>query len=141
MTTVPHPLFISTRLMAAYAIPRVGTLHLSAERRDAERRIVYRYVIEDDEGTELDSGDDLRSGVGAEPDYLYTMRSLLGFLYHAGTSRSSDYGFTRAAVEWARHNSDELATAESEIDTDPGNHHEQCAECVAGNTGPHLQRF
>lgn len=116
---VHAPLFISGRLMAAYAVPDSGTFHVHAFERDAEDRVHYRYVIEDANGNELESGDDLRSGVGAPVDYPATMATLLSFLMAAAESYPDGESanlFQPNTVEWAALNDDELSMARLEID-------------------------
>jgi hypothetical protein len=118
---VAWPLFISSRLMAAYRIENVGILHLHTLGRDDEGRVRYRYVIEDADGVELEDGDDLRSGVGASLDYPATMATLLAFLEHAAESNEANGGdgdhlFAWPVIEWARQHSDELGVARLDLD-------------------------
>jgi hypothetical protein len=141
LINIPAPLIISSRLMAAYKIEGVGTLHLEVHGRNHENRLSYHYVVEDAEGTVLDEGTDLSSGVGSDPDYLAMMETLLSFLGAAAERGESAEGYPPALVEWAEQNSDELQMAAMEIDTWPGNHHEGCTSCLAGITEPHLQTF
>lgn len=118
---VPSPLFISGRLMAAYAVPNSGTFHVHAFERDGEGRVHYRYVIEDANGNELESGADLRSGVGDPVDYPRIMATLLSFLCAAAESHPDGENsnlFEPNTVEWAELNSDELSMAALEIDPD-----------------------
>lgn len=116
---VPAPLFISGRLMAALKIDGAGTLHLLAGTRTGEGRIPYTWTIEDADGTELESGDDLSSGVGDPVNYPRTMGTLIAFL-GAAAERDGDDGdpalFNPAVTEWARQNSDELTMAGLEMD-------------------------
>lgn len=118
MATVPAPLFISSRLMAALKIDDVGTLHLSAEGSDSEGRQQYRYVIEDSEGNELAEGNDLRSGCGDPVDYLDVMETLIGFLTACAESHPDGENadlFPEAVAIWADQHSDELAMAGYEL--------------------------
>jgi hypothetical protein len=119
MPTVASPLYISGRLMAALKIDGAGTLHLHAEDRDGEGRVVYRYLIEDEQGTQLEEGRDLRSGVGAEVDYTSTMATLLSFLSaaaEAGQDGENSDLFSPAVREWAEQHSDEIAMAECDLE-------------------------
>ncbi len=130
MTAVPAPLHISARLMAALTIEDVGTLHLHAEHRDAEGRVVYRYVVEDVDGTVLADGTDLSSGVGADTDYVATMGTLISFLTAA--AESADYAdgtgghgenadlFPAACVQWAQQHTDELEMSALDLSGDTG---------------------
>lgn len=120
---VPHPMFISSRLMAAVRIEgdQGGTVHLGHAGQNHEGRQVYSYVIEDASGAVLDEGSDLRSGVGETPEAASMMRSLLSFLTSAAESlRYDDDGenvdlFARPCVEWAAMNSDELTCLERDL--------------------------
>ena len=75
------PMFISSRHMAAVRVGDVGgTIHIAPHERDNEGRAVWRYVIEDSDGTTLDDATDLRSGAGDDVDACKMMGTLLGFL-------------------------------------------------------------
>jgi hypothetical protein len=107
------PMFISTRLMAAYKIAGAGTLHIIADHYNKDMLVVYRTVIEPDEEWSAvnpccgdvpfmhdemfpegytwrydDQGDEaarpLHSAVSARIDYGDTMRGLLTFLLSDG---------------------------------------------------------
>lgn len=126
--TVNPPMFISSRLMAAIRIDEGtetgGTVHLLHEGTDRDGRQSYSWVVEAADGTELETGADLRSGVGDEPDYTSMMATLLSFLdaaaeaYRAGMDgRTSDNAdmFSPAVMEWAYMNSDELGVLSFEL--------------------------
>ena len=122
------PLFISSRLMAAVRVGDAGgTVHIEPRGRDHVDRAVWRYVIEDNDGTILDDGTDLRSGVGDDFDARKTMATLLGLLGAAAESyRYTMYGQTSENVdlfppdvtEWAYQYDDELAALALELDDD-----------------------
>lgn len=123
MATVPQPLFISSRLMAALKVDDAGTLHVAELRRDHEGRIVYRYIIEDAEGRVLEEGSDLRSGAGADVDYRFAVTALLSFLGACAESWPDGENvdlFTAQAGEWAHQHSDELAMAQIELEEGSG---------------------
>ncbi|WAL67127.1 hypothetical protein ORV05_04885 [Amycolatopsis cynarae] len=123
MSEVRAPLFISSRLMAALRIDGVGTLHVNAENRDSDGRVVYAYVVENSEGTELETGFDLRSGVGADVDYSAAMGTLLSFLEHAADvyragmcANTEESSFSAAVQEWAYLNSEEISAARADFE-------------------------
>ncbi len=121
MTEVRHPLIISSRLMAALPMPNVGTLHLHAERRDAENRVVYSWVVEDADGHELGKGEDISSGVRAAVDYTSAMSTLIHFLVACGVSYPDGENaemFPQAVAEWAQQYSDELDAWGEELTDD-----------------------
>lgn len=97
--TVPG--YISARLMAAYDFDDGHTLHLHAEQRDDEGRIVYTYVLER-EGTVIFEGDDFRTGCWAEVDYADAARSLMGFLTLREGDTDADYfdRYTPEQLAW-----------------------------------------
>jgi hypothetical protein len=121
MTNVETPLFISSRLMAALKIEGAGTLHLSHVGYTDGGRVRYQYVIEDADGTELESGQDLNSGVGSPVDYTATMATICSFLsaaaesygYQMRTGREGENAdlFSPAVVEWAYQNANEITMA------------------------------
>jgi hypothetical protein len=115
------PLKISSRLMAAYEVAGLGTFHVLALPRDRTGRVPYRWLIEDGNGNELESGEDLRSGVGDPVDYPRIMATLLSFLSAAGESYPDGENvgsFLEDTALWASLNSDEIALAGLEIDPD-----------------------
>jgi hypothetical protein len=147
-TNVVPPMFISSRLMAAYKIPLAGTLHIIADHYDEEMRLVYHTVIEpvkwcssrrhdwvyDDRGDETMRP--LRSAVNARVDYADTMRSLLSFLLADGErwahvqaghaiEDAGIYSFTARVAEWAWMFDTELQTAQHELECGL-----QCEPCV-----------
>jgi hypothetical protein len=131
--------------MVAYEVPNVGTLHLHADGRTADDRISYRYVIENAAGVELETGNDLSSGVGAPVNYVDTMESLLSFL--GASAERAEYGsddgssFNKQVTAWAVEFSDELAMAREMVNTNPGDHPEECTSCRSGMTSAHLPQF
>jgi hypothetical protein len=127
---VVPPLFISSRLMAAYRIEGAGTLHLHNIGRDEEGRAQYHYLVEDTEGNVVDGGTDFFSGVGAPVDYRAQMESYLSFLlndaehykytHEMGTTSFCDEHAGECprlkAGEWAYMNDSELQMAQLEIE-------------------------
>ncbi len=116
---VPAPLHISSRLMAALTIPGAGTVHVSADRRDGEGRVVYSYVLEDADGRHLVTGEDLRSGVGADVDYRATVGTLLSFLSAAAESSEGSESaeiFSPEVTAWARENATEIEGATLDLE-------------------------
>lgn len=97
--TVPG--YISARLMAAYDFDDSHTLHLHAEQRDDEGRIVYSYVLER-EGVVIFEGSDFQSGCGAPVDYADAARSLMGFLTLREGDTDADYfdRYTPEQIAW-----------------------------------------
>jgi len=97
--TVPG--YISARLMAAYDFDFDHTLHLHAEQRDDEGRIVYSYVLER-EGVVIFEGSDFRTGCWAEVDYAEAARSLMGFLTLREGDTDADYfdRYTPEQIAW-----------------------------------------
>lgn len=124
MAKVPAPLFISARLMAAYRIDDVGTLHIHADHYDGESRVVYEYVVEDADGTEIESGMDLRSGSGDEIDYRAMMATLCGFLSACGESVNYPGGgddadmFSAACAAWCGEHEEDLSMAAFDLTYD-----------------------
>ena len=131
-----HRLHISTRLMPALTLPGVGAVHVEVIDREPDSRLVYSYVIENDDGTVLAEGADLHSGVGDGVDYPAVVATVLAFLGAAAESyasvMTSDPGiladtangslFPPTCTEWAYLHAEELAMAREEIerDTQPG---------------------
>jgi hypothetical protein len=94
-----------------------GTVSISFDRFDGER-CQYSYVIRDHEGIELASGDDLRSGSGAEPNLSEMLAALLDFLGAAAESYPDGDNadmFPPAATQWAHYISDELTMAKVDL--------------------------
>lgn len=130
MPSVESPLYISSRLMAALDLPGAGTIHVHAETRDAEGRVVYRYVVEGEDGSVVAQGDDLRSGVGVPVDYRDAVGTLLAFLSHAaeqydhwdvdGRGDPPDgWAFgSREVCEWAYMHDSEIIDAENVMSDD-----------------------
>lgn len=98
---------------------KVGTLLIEpAAVPDDEDRLTYRWRVKDDQGNELDSQADIRSGVGDPYNANEAMERLVGFLGVAAEalegSESWDL-FSDAVREWASQNSDELQMAALEL--------------------------
>jgi hypothetical protein len=91
-------------------------------------RHVYRYEIQDAQGSTLARGTDLRSGVGDPVDHARMLATLLSFLTadgesyaHAmssGRTPTDGYLFPEAVAEWAYTVSDELTAARLELEPD-----------------------
>jgi hypothetical protein len=122
--TLRPPLHISARLMAAVRVGDASTIHISPVRRDAEGRVVWRYIIEDHDRHVLDDAACLRSGTGDDIDPHKAMATLLGFLTAAAEAYSrSMYGphsenadlFPPDVTEWACRHDDELAAIALEL--------------------------
>ena len=116
---VPAPMFISSRLMAALKLPDGSTAHVSYLGRTYEGRQHYEWAIDDADGKQLGTDNDLHSGVGSPADYREAMESLLAFL--GAAAESTDGGenadlFPIAVVEWARENSDEIGSLAYELE-------------------------
>ena len=130
MPSVESPLYISSRLMAALDLPGAGTIHVHAEMRDSEDRVVYRYVVESAGGAVVAEGDELRSGVGVPLDYRDAVVTLLAFLTHASEQYRAHMGdddapadgwvFPRDACEWAYMHDAEIGMAESLLSDEGG---------------------
>lgn len=124
MPEVHTPMFISSRLMAALKLDTAGTLHIEHIAFD-QGRATYHYIIEDADRRVLFEGNELRSGVGSDVDYIGTMSSLLSFLESEadsycrtmGASEPQDgWQFNAKTAEWAYMHDDELAVAHDEIE-------------------------
>lgn len=133
---VPSPLYISSRLMAAFDVPdsrcadaqhdahakapngdcvtaKVGTIHVA----QGSSSVITEYVIEDFDGRELAAGNDLKVR-GSYVEAIGAMLSFLGacaegFSYTERTGRGSENGdlFPRECAEWAVENEDSISTA------------------------------
>lgn len=102
-----------------------GSLAIAFDRYDGDR-CQYHYWVLDHDGAELDSGNDLRSGSGQDPNELAMIATLASFLGAAGEAvayerhggRESENArglFSREAAEWADANSDSLAMLSIEL--------------------------
>jgi hypothetical protein len=101
-----------------------GSVSIRFDRFDGDR-CQYLWTVRDEAGAELGSGDDLRSGSGAEPDYAEMTGALLDFLAAAGesyrhhlsfpTDEPDYHGFSERVAEWAYYVSDELTMAKAEL--------------------------
>lgn len=112
--TVPAPLHISSRLMAALHVENAGTLHLHYEGRDYEGRCQYHYVVTDENDQVIHEGKDLYSGCHSRVDYLRTMESLLSFLGHYGEEYQSTMEGD-SFHEWCYLHDTELASAQFDL--------------------------
>lgn len=106
--TVPG--YISARLMAAYDFDGGHTLHLHAEQRDDEGRIVYSYVLERG-GVVIFEGSDFRSGCGAPIDYADAARTLMGFLTLREGDTDADHfdRYTPEQIAWRDEYAEDLS--------------------------------
>lgn len=148
--TLRPPLHIGPRLMPAVRIGDRSTIHISPTRRDADGRVVWRYIIEDHDRHVLDDATDLRSGTGDEIDPNKAMATLLGFLTAAaeafrhalngGHGENADL-FPPDVTEWAYEHDDEIAAlalelTEADTPADPNTLWHQvwtdtgCADCA-----------
>lgn len=119
--SIPHPLHISSRLMAAYKVHGLGVFHIEPVSHNGAW--LYHVIIEDVDGKELYDDSELESGVGNDVMLIDTLDNLLGFLGAAGDAYeydmsngpgSSENGklFPPAVMEWAYQNRDEIADAQ-----------------------------
>ena len=126
MAVVKHPLYISSRLMAALDIPGLGTCHVHAKVRTDEGRVRYSYLVEDEARNEVITGEDIESGVNADVDYTDAMGTLLSFMSHAAEnyryhfvdSHGGGDGpvFGTAQDEWCFQHEDEIAMAQCDLE-------------------------
>lgn len=122
--TLRPPMHISARLMAAIRVGHSTTIHITPVRRDTDDRVIWRYIIEDDDHQVLDDATDLRSGTGDDVDPNKAMTTLLGYLgaaaeayRHTMSGQDSDNTdlFPPNVTEWAYQHDDQLAALAHEL--------------------------
>ena len=123
--TVPPPLYISARLMAALTLTDGSVIHVgsvaSVGDDDGYR---YRYIVENPDGEIIDEGSDLRCPMAE--DYGEVMSALLSFLSHyaehyayrhmSGDPCDDDCPAPVALMEWAYGVSTDLDSAAADLD-------------------------
>lgn len=126
---IPAPMFIGTRLMAAYKIDAVGTIHIAPDSYDDEQRLAWRYIVEDANGNVLVEAADIKDGPGNDVSVIAVTESLMGFMSAAADAYrhemdhgegSSDNGrlFPPVMMEWCYVNSEEIGLAMFELTFD-----------------------
>lgn len=126
------PLSIGSRLMAAVEVGDDGSaLHIEPLHRDHEDRVVWRYIIEDGNRSELLEDTDLRSGSGAEVDAHEAMTTLVTFLGVAAEAHrwslageSSEHAdlFPPDVMAWAGDHENDLAALASDLEAPTPEH-------------------
>lgn len=113
------PLIITSRLLGGMRIEGAGTVHVEPLHRDEEGRVVYRWIVDDNEGHELGRGEDLRTGVADDVDHREVICTLLSFLATCGESRRMDGEnadlFDEPVGSWCEEHQDEIDLAFTEL--------------------------
>lgn len=123
---VHPPMIIGPRLMPAYRIGDVGTIHITPNHYDERDCLVWEYMVCDARERLLVAGQDIIDGAGNDINATATTDSLLGFMGAAGDAYeyemrngegSSENGkmFPPDFMEWCYVNADAIASAQFDL--------------------------
>lgn len=112
LVTGPHE--IGTRLAPALKLPDGSRVTIAVSGRNGEGRVTYQWYVDDSDGAEIGSGNDMFSAVNGDPDVEAVFASFGSFVAAWAETFRRDYSdnadlFPQSMQDWAESNSDDLS--------------------------------